>query len=455
MTVDTTLLHAPYALVGDRWQRDVRIAVDARGTIVAMQADASPLGCERLAGPVLPGMPNAHSHAFQRALAGRTGKRMGEDSFWTWRTAMYDFVARLDPEAFEAIATQAYAEMVCAGYTAVAEFHYVHRDAAGQPYADPAELSLRLVAAAAHAGIALTLLPVFYGYSGFGGAPVNVMQRRFVQSPQQFADLLQQLAHTCTRDDVVLGVAPHSLRAITPDTLQAILAHGPGNAPIHIHAAEQQQEVDACIAWSGQRPVEWLVAHAGVDARWCIVHGTHTNTAELDDLAARGTTVVLAPTTEADLGDGTFGAEYFVAGGGIVAIGSDSNTIIDPFAELRQLEYSQRLALQRRNVLARADAPVGHALWTAAAAGGAKACGRATGTLAVGMRADLVVLNVDDPALVDLDAEGMLESATFGPCRAPVRDTVVAGRFVVRQGVHVHGDAILRDYRATLARILA
>jgi formimidoylglutamate deiminase len=276
-----------------------------------------------------------------------------------------------------------------------------------------------------------------------------------VQSTAQFVEMLQQLHGVCAREDVVLGMAPHSLRAITPTTLQEILAHAPEAAPIHIHAAEQQQEVDACIAWSGQRPVEWLLEHAGLDARWFIVHATHATASELDALVARDASVVLAPTTEADLGDGTFAAEYFLAAGGSVAIGSDSNTIIDPFNELRQLEYSQRLALQRRNVLAREDIPVGRALWQAAANGGARACGRATGTLAVGMRADLVVLNGDDPALADLEPEAMLESAVFGPSRAPVRDTLVGGRFVVRDGRHLHGEAILRDYRAALARILA
>jgi formimidoylglutamate deiminase len=454
MTPILPLLHAAHALVGKRWERDVRMVVDDRGMIVSLDAGASPAGCERLAGPVIPAMPNAHSHAFQRALSGRTGRSAGDDSFWTWRTAMYDFVARLDPDAFEAIAAQAYAEMAVAGYSSVAEFHYVHHDPDGNAYADPGELAHRIVAAAARAGIALTLLPVFYANGGFGAAPPGHSQRRFVQAPEQFAALVTSLAKAGKRDGFVLGIAPHSLRAVSPGALHEVLAAAPAKTPVHIHAAEQLREVHESIAWSGERPVEWLLNHADVDARWSIVHATHATHAELDGLVARGATVVLAPTTEADLGDGIFAAEHYLKGAGTMAIGSDSNTVIDPFAELRQLEYSQRLATRRRNVLGGSDMPVGNALWQSAAAGGAKACGRAGGTLAVGVRADLVVLDGDEPAFAGLEEEAVLEAAIFGPCRAPVRDTIIGGRFVVRNGRHAHGDAILRAYRAALARIL-
>jgi formimidoylglutamate deiminase len=456
MTPILPLLHAAHALVGQRWERDVRMAVDSRGVIASLDVGASSAGCERLAGPVIPAMPNAHSHAFQRGLSGRTGRSAGDDSFWTWRTAMYDFVARLDPDAFEAIAAQAYAEMAVAGYSCVAEFHYVHHDPDGNAYAEPGELAQRIVAAAARAGIALTLLPVFYANSGFGSAPPGNTQRRFINSPEQFAALVAGLAKIAGHDGdgFVLGIAPHSLRAVSPGALHQVLAAAPVKAPIHIHAAEQQREVKDCIAWSGERPVEWLLNHADVDARWAIVHATHTTIAERDGVIARGATVLLAPTTEADLGDGTFAAEHYLKHGGAMAIGSDSNTVIDPFAELRQLEYSQRLATQRRNVLGRSDTPVGSALWQSAAAGGAQACGRAAGTLAVGMRADLVVLDADEPALAGLEDEAALEAAIFGPCRTPVRDTLIGGRVVVRNGRHVQGEDILRAYRAALARIL-
>ena len=454
MTPILPLLHAAHALVGPRWERDVRLSIDHHGVIADLDVGASAAGCERLAGPVIPAMPNAHSHAFQRGLSGRTGHSAGDDSFWTWRTAMYDFVARLDPDAFEAIATQAYAEMAVAGYSSVAEFHYVHNDPDGNAYADPAELAQRVVAAAARAGIALTLLPVFYANSGFGAAAPGSAQRRFIHSPEQFASMVAGLAEVAERDGFVLGIAPHSLRAVSPGALREVLAAAPAKAPIHIHAAEQQREVHECIAWSGERPVEWLLNHADVNARWAIVHATHATDTERDGLIARGATVVLAPTTEADLGDGTFAAEHYLKNGGTMAIGSDSNTIIDPFGELRQLEYSQRLATRRRNVLARSGVPVGNALWQSAAVGGAQACGRAAGTLAAGMRADLVVLDADEPALAGLENEGVLEAAIFGPCRTPVRDTIIGGRFVVRNGRHVQRDLILRAYRAALARIL-
>lgn len=446
-------LWAADALVDGHWLRDVRIDVGGDGMITAVTAGAVPAACTRLAGPVVPAMPNAHSHAFQRALAGRTGRRAGDDSFWTWRQAMFAFVARVDPDAFEAIAAQAYAEMAVAGYSAVAEFHYVHRDASGAQYADPAELSRRIIAAAERAGIALTLLPVFYAHGGFGGVPLGVAQRRFAHTVESFAALHASLAATAVRDGVVLGVAPHSLRAVTPPTLQSLLALVGAAVPVHIHAAEQRREVEACIAWSGLRPVQWLLQHAAPDARWNIVHATHTTDAELSGIVQCGATVVLAPTTEADLGDGTFAAERYAGLGGRIAIGSDSNTVIDPFQELRQLEYSQRLALERRNVMARDDRAVGQLLWEDAARAGARACGRATGVIGVGQRADLVVLDANEPALAALPPDALLDAAIFGPCRAPVRDLVCGGRQVVAEGRHVAGDEILRHYRTALARI--
>ncbi|MBS0319022.1 MAG: formimidoylglutamate deiminase [Proteobacteria bacterium] len=453
--MDPSRFHAPAALVGESWQRDVRIDVDARGFITALAFGVAPEGCERLRGPVIPAMSNAHSHAFQRALVGMTGRLVGEDSFWTWREAMYAFVARLDPDALEAVTAQAYVEMVEAGYAAVAEFHYVHADADGRPYANVAELAHRVVAAAQRTGIALTLLPVAYAHAGFGGTAPRPLQKRFVLERAHYEALVAQLADTAARDDVVVGVAPHSLRAVTPALLHQVLDAAPPDAPIHIHVSEQRREVADCLAWSGQRPVDWLLDHAPVDARWALVHATHADAREIARIAASGATVVLAPTTEGDLGDGTFLAERYVGCGGALAIGSDSNTIIDPFAELRQLEYSQRIATGRRNVLAHGDVPVGAALWAAAAAGGARALARPLGSIATGRRADLVVLDVDEPALAERAPDAMLEAAIFGPARRPVRDVLIGGRMVVRDGRHVHRDAVFRAWRATLARILA
>ena len=448
--------HAPSALLPDGWADAVAIDVDATGTIVAVAPNARADAREVLAGPVVPAMPNAHSHAFQRSLAGRTGRAAAgsDDSFWTWRQAMYAFLDRVDADAFEAIAAQAYVEMAKAGYASVAEFHYVHHDPAGKPYDDPAELAWRIVAAAATAGIALTLLPVFYAHGGFGGLPTTAGQRRFAHSVRTFAHLYDRLRDAAAPRGYVLGVAPHSLRAVTADELGQVVRLAEPAAPVHIHAAEQTREVDDCYAWSRMRPVEWLVTQARVDARWCLVHATHMTEREIAALAASGAVAGLAPTTEADLGDGTFpGLAYFNAGGRF-AVGSDSNTQISPFAELRQLEWSQRMRARRRNVLpAAAGATIGTSLWAAAARGGAQALAQPVGAIAVGRRADLVVLDARDPALAEQARDDVLDAAIFGPCRNPIRDVLARGRFVVRDGRHVAEDAVFARYRAALARL--
>jgi formimidoylglutamate deiminase len=447
-------LFAADALTPGGWRRDVRIDIDSRGLITEVRFDASTEAAERVAGPLIPGMPNLHSHAFQRAIAGRTGRAgTEEDSFWTWRAAMYAFLDRVDADAFAAIAAQAYVEMLKAGYTRVAEFHYVHHDPRGKPYGDPAELARRIADAAGAAGLALTLLPVFYAHGGFGGAPPTAGQRRFVHSVASYARVIEALAQDAAHAHWNLGVAPHSLRAVTPDELTAIVALAPHAAPIHIHAAEQEKEVADCVASRGARPIAWLLDHARVDARWCVVHATHMTADETRGLAASGAVAGLAPTTEADLGDGTFAARAWLDAGGAFGVGSDSNTIIDPYAELRQLEWSQRLAHRSRNVLAIADPPVGQSLYVAAARGGARAMSVAAGAIAPGCRADLVVLDAADPALAEQGVDTLLDAAIFGPCRRPVRDVMVAGHWVVRDGHHPREDAVLDRYRRTMAEL--
>ncbi len=449
-------LFAHDALLPDGWTSDVAVDVDAAGTIVGVTAGQRPDGREVLAGPVVPAMPNVHSHAFQRALAGRTGrtKAGSDDSFWTWRHAMYAFLDRIDADALEAVAAQAYVEMAKSGYASVAEFHYVHHDPEGVPYADPAELAWRIVAAAQTAGLNLTLLPVFYAHGGFGGMPPTQGQRRFTHSVHTFAELHDRLRGRAAEHAYVLGVAPHSLRAVTAEELADVVRLAAPGAPIHIHAAEQSKEVDDCYAWSRMRPVEWLVAQARIDARWCVVHATHMTEREVAALAASGAVAGLAPTTEADLGDGTFPGIAYAMASGRYAVGSDANIQISPFAELRQLEWSQRLRARRRNVMPANDgATIGTSLWAAAARGGAQALAQPAGAIAVGRRADLVVLDTRDAALAELPRDDALDAAIFGPCRAPVRDVVAGGRFVVRDGRHPQEDAVLARYRATLARI--
>ncbi|HKX42470.1 MAG TPA: formimidoylglutamate deiminase [Burkholderiaceae bacterium] len=439
MDATATTLFAEHALLPHGWARDVRLAWDHDGVLAEVRpgAEAMP-GEARAAGPLLPGMPNLHSHAFQRAFAGLTEYRSGgaADSFWTWRDTMYRFALAVSPDQLEAIATQLYIEMLRAGYTSVCEFHYLHHDPRGAPYADPAEMSLRLIAAAETAGIALTLLPVLYQHAGFGGLPPRADQRRFINSVDGFLAIVQR----CLAHGARTGIAPHSLRAVGLTALRAALDGVnalDASAPIHIHIAEQQAEVDDCLAWSGARPVQWLLENAPVDPRWCLVHATHMTSDESHRLAARGAIAGLCPSTEANLGDGVFDAPTFMGAGGRFGIGSDSHVSVSVVDELRLLEYSQRLMHRQRNVLASAtQGDVAQRLWQAAAEGGAKAAAQPTGALAVGRRADFVVLDADG-AQAELSAPQQLANAVFvvhGSCA--VRDVWVAGRQRVAEGLH-------------------
>jgi formimidoylglutamate deiminase len=456
-------LHAVTALLGDGWADDVLLEVDASGFIVAITPGVvdPPADAEGLAGPTIPGMPNVHSHAFQRAMAGLTEARgPGEDSFWTWRQRMYDFVQRLTPEHVQRIAAQLYVEMLKSGYTTVGEFHYLHHQADGSPYEAPGEMSNRIIAAAKRTGIAITHLPVLYACSGFGGVAPEAGQRRFLNDSERFAALLEGLVAEYRSEPLVrIGIAPHSLRAVTRDQLldaiDVISRHDPA-APIHLHIAEQTLEVEECIAWSGQRPVEWLLNNVDVDQRWCLIHATYANGRERDRLARDETVVGLCPTTEANLGDGIFPASEFLAGGGQMGIGSDSNVSVNVIEELRLLEYGQRLSHRRRALLASEDTPsVGRFLYDAAAIGGARALAQPMGALRVGLRADLVVLDGETPALAHKRGDAILDSLVFAANRDSIKDVMVAGRWRIRDGRHEQQDAILAEFKDTLAALLA
>ena len=435
-------LFAAEALLPDGWASNVQLSWDADGKLTAVTPNAAPAaGTPRAAGPVLPGMTNLHSHAFQRGFAGLTEFRSAaDDSFWSWRELMYRFALRLAPETLEAIATQLYIEMLRAGYTSVCEFHYVHHQANGTRYADPAEMSLRLLRAAQRAGIGITLLPVLYQSAGFGPKPPLAEQRRFLHETDAMLALLQRLAPACT-GTARLGLAPHSLRAVPPDSLRAAVAglHAMDpTAPVHIHIAEQQREVDECLAWCGTRPVDWLLDHAPVDKRWCLVHATHLDWDERRRLAHSGAVAGICPTTEANLGDGVFDAAPYLEQGGAWGIGSDSHASVSVSEELRLFEYGQRLALQKRNVLASSRHPqVADRLYLDAVAGGARAAGRAVGGLAVGQQADFVVLDGNHPTLAGLRGEQALAVHVFAnqghETLAEVRS---AGRCRVQRGVH-------------------
>jgi len=460
-----TSYFAERALLPEGWAGNVRFEVGADGTLTAVRPESSADGAAALAGPVLPGMPNLHSHAFQRAMAGLaerariTSAGKEDDSFWTWREVMYGFVRRLAPGQVEAIAAQLYVEMLEAGYTAVGEFHYLHHDPEGAPYPDPAEMSRRVIAAARTTGIGLTLLPVLYGYAGFGGQPAGHGQRRFLNTPERYLALLAEL-HGDVREDpqLHLGIAPHSLRAVTPDALRAVLdgiAALDPQAPVHIHVAEQQPEVRDCIEWSGLRPIEWLLTNEDLDPRWCLVHATHMTDEEAIALARTGAVVGLCPTTEANLGDGLFPAGAYLEAGGRIGIGSDSHISVSPVEELRWLEYGQRLSFKRRNLLAdAADTPsVGARLYRAALAGGSQALGRPIGRLAPGCRADLLVLDADLPCLIGKRDDVLLDAVVFAGNRNPVRDVIVGGVRLVEGGRHRDRDAIFAGYRAAIAAL--
>ncbi|WP_292554079.1 formimidoylglutamate deiminase, partial [Mesorhizobium sp.] len=347
-----TAIFAEQALLPDGWNNNVRITL-AGGRIAAAEPGASPLTGDERHAIVLSGMSNLHSHAFQRGMAGLAELRgPSTDSFWSWREVMYRFALSMTPDQVEAVAAQLYVEMLEAGFSRVGEFHYLHHDRDGKPYGNIAEMAERIAAAAAETGIGLTLLPVFYAHSSFGGAAPNEGQRRFINDVQRFGRLLEKSRESVrSLDQAVVGVAPHSLRAATPEELDAVTAMAP-DGPIHIHIAEQTKEVEDCIAWSGARPVEFLLDHAKVDRRWCLIHATHMTEAETVRMARSGAIAGLCPITEANLGDGTFTAPLFVEHGGRFGVGSDSNVLIGLPDELRQLEYSQRLAHRARNVLA-------------------------------------------------------------------------------------------------------
>ena len=448
-------LHFARALTPEGWRSNVRLTIEG-ARIVAVEPDAAPgVGDERHA-IGLPAIANLHSHAFQRAMAGLAEMRgPTNDSFWTWRAAMYRFALRMTPDDVEAVAAQLYVEMLEAGFGAVAEFHYLHNDPDGAPYAARAEMARRIAAAAREAGIGLTLLPVFYAHSTFGGAPPRAEQRRFVNHLGSFSRLLEDCRGLMKGEETgVVGVAPHSLRATTPEELTALAAMA-GDAPIHIHVAEQIKEVEDCVASLGARPVRWLLAHAPVDARWCLVHATHMDEREARDMARSGAVAGLCPVTEANLGDGTFNAAPYFAAGGRFGVGSDSNVEIGVAAELRLLEYSQRLAARSRNICARPGGSTGRALFEAAAAGGAQALARECGRLAAGCVADIVSLSADSPFLAERDDDRILDTWIFAAGNSVVDCVWSGGRRVVSEGRHQRRDRIAARFVQAMQRLSA
>ena len=426
---------AERARIGGAWQQDVLLVPGADGMWAEVRSGAGATGAERLEGPVLPGVVNAHSHAFQRAIAGLTERSSaGHDDFWSWRDRMYAVASRITPEQLEAIAAFLYTELLAAGYTQVCEFHYLHNDPHGRPYADAAEMSLALVRAARRSGIGLTLLPTLYMRSGFGATGLREDQRRFAGTP----DAMLRLAERVRREaggtpTVTAGLALHSLRAVDEGALrEASQAARSAGMPVHIHVAEQQQEVDDCLRQHGRRPVEWLVEQAQLDAGWNLVHATQATAAELQALQRTGASIVLCPSTEANLGDGVFDLRTWLGAGGRWSIGSDSHVTRSWTEELRLLEYSQRLVHRRRNVAAQAAGRdgTGAVLLEGAVGGGSSAAGVPLHGIAVGQRADFAVLDDASPALAGVPEENLPDALLFSSPDARVARVFVAGQEV-------------------------
>ncbi|HET6619378.1 MAG TPA: formimidoylglutamate deiminase [Dongiaceae bacterium] len=452
-----TVLHAPLAWLADGWQADMRIEIGADGAIKAVSHGRQQPGDERVAGPLLPGMPNLHSHAFQRAMAGLAEEALNpEDSFWTWRELMYRLVGRLTPEQVQAIATHLYIEMMKGGYTSVAEFHYLHHQPGGAPYANLAEMAERIATAAETSGIGLTLLPAFYAHGGFGGKPLAEKQLRFKNDTDRYLTLIQGVDRVCKRIGADWGLCFHSLRAATEADIGSVLAAHRGERPIHIHIAEQTKEVEDCLAWSNRRPVEWLYDKVEIDKRWCLIHATHVTPDEVHMMGHSEAVVGLCPTTEANLGDGIFPAQEFLAANGAFGIGSDSHVSVSALEELRWLEYGQRLKHERRNRLSAGGRPeVADTLYAAALQGGAQAMGKHIGAIAAGKRADFIVLDGAHPMLASVAPAKLLGRWLFGGTDGWVRDVMVAGKWVVKDRHHAGEEAAQRAFGEAMSALMA
>ena len=449
------MIFAERALLPDGWAEQVRITVTG-GHITGVTKAAVPHPGDSCVSALLPALSNLHSHAFQRAMAGMTEHRIaGRDSFWTWRDLMYRFLDRLTPEQMEAIAALVFMEMQEAGYAAVGEFHYVHHQPGGGAYADIAELSNRIFAAAQLTGIGLTHLPVLYTYGRAGQQPLAAGQLRFGNTVDGFAALLEatRAAARALPIDTRVGIAPHSLRATNPADLARALPLAAGN-PIHIHVAEQPKEVADITAWLGARPVEWLLANTPIGTDWCAIHATHMTAQETAALANSGAVAGLCPITEANLGDGPFNGPGWLAAGGAFGIGSDSNVRISLTEELRTLEYSQRLRDIARNVMVEKDGSVGQCLYVGAVLGGAQALGRKSGQIATGFLADLTAIDLSHPTLCALAPDQILDGLAFAAPDTVVTDLWSAGRHQVKAGHHIHREQIIAGWRKAVKGLI-
>ncbi|MEP0943104.1 MAG: formimidoylglutamate deiminase [Rhizobiaceae bacterium] len=450
------MIFAERALLTAGWAENVRLEVE-EGRVGDVAPNSSAQAGDLRVDTLLPALANLHSHSFQRAMAGMTEYRMaGKDSFWTWRELMYRFTGQLTPEQLEAIAALTFMEMQEAGYASVGEFHYIHHQPGGAPYGDIGELSQRICAAAATTGIGLTHLPVLYTYGGAGEQELQQGQLRFGNTVDAYLELVERAGQGVAQlsSDCTIGIAPHSLRATSPDDLNTVIA-AHQNGPVHIHIAEQPREVEEIQAWLGARPVEWLLANQRIDARWCLIHATHMTAEETRHMAKTGAVAGLCPVTEANLGDGPFNGPDYLAAGGAFGVGSDSNVLISLTEELRVLEYSQRLRDLARNVLVVGEGSVGHSLYCGAARGGAQALGRGAGQIEVGEWADLVAIDSSHPSLCALRSDQILDGLVFAAKDHVVTDLWSAGRHTVHDGHHINRQKVVDAYGTAISGLVA
>lgn len=442
------------ALLPQGWRKSVLVEIGPDGNFLSVENGRSAHRANHVPGAAIPGIPNLHCHAHQRAFAGLAERsRQPHDSFWSWRKIMYRCLEGIRPDLLRSIAAQLYLEFLKGGYTHVAEFHYLHHDVDGSPYGNPAELGEAILNAADLAGIGITCLPTLYAYSDFGGVPPLAPQRRFVNDTDSLLAIHARLdALTRERPAVGTGVAFHSLRAVEPVMMRETLAELP-NVPVHIHIAEQLQEVQSCLTCWNRRPVELLLGEFDVDARWCLVHATHMTDSETRALAKSGAVAGICPSTEANLGDGLFNAEAFFSLNGAFGIGSDSNMTTDANEELRVFEYGQRLMHQRRNVLTNSATGMRSGLLRGAISGGARAAGANIGAIAPGYRADLVVLDDSHPRLYGRTGDDLIDCWVFSGGADAVRDVYVGGKRLVCDGRHKNEEDIYRDYRAAIREL--
>lgn len=456
-----TTIIAEEILLPDGWASNVLIEIDEDGFIIGVHTGTANPSDDAIIikDPIIPGMANAHSHGFQRAMAGLTERASGnKDSFWSWRKTMYRFLENITPEILYAINAQTYVEMLKAGYTSVAEFHYLHHQKAGVQYDDNLELSLQSIQAAIDTCISITHMPVLYCHGGFNNEKPGQEQLRFINKPDDLVEMVSKLSDKYKKkDSVEIGFAYHSLRAVSMDLIKATdenLKSINYQNPIHIHVSEQLQEVEECYDLFGQRPVEYLLNNIDINDKWSIVHATHANKIEIENLAKSNATTVICPTTEANLGDGIFPMLDYLEYQGSFAIGSDSHVSINPVEELRWLEYGQRLITNQRTLIQSQELPsVGASLFEGALKGGEKSLGKKIGRIEVGYRADMIVLDGNTPALFDKHRDHILDSWIFSANSNLVKDVIVGGRWVVKDKRHIREEEIFKLYQEAIAKL--